>query len=353
MGKEQRRIGVTAGCPAGIGPEVLARAVAEASLDDEVELLLFGPASLLVRGAEMAGIAVAQSGEEVRLVSRWYERTVRCLGAPSLERLPAPGRADDASLRFQKEALLEACRAAARGDVQALVTGPIRKRALQDVEGRSFPGQTELLHHYLKKDEGAPLMCFAGGPFVLGLATVHLPLRDVPDAITEARLEHALERLSEAARVVRARDSKQDGAKEAVRVVVFGLNPHAGEEGLLGDEERRVIAPWIEQVRAEGAMAGSVELEGPVGADGFFGAVHRTSEQELPDAVLAMFHDQGLAAYKVLAEGRGVNLTWGLRVPRASPDHGTADGLAGTGRADASSMASALELATRLAARGD
>lgn len=340
---DKRPIGVTAGCPAGVGPEVLARALAESSLDDELEIAFFGPAELLIAGAERAGVAYTRDGDEVNLVSRWYERRVRCLGVPSLAQLPEPGKPDDAALAFQRDALLEVCRAAARGELGALVTGPIRKRALQDVEGRSFPGQTELCHHYLKRDEGPPLMCFAGGPFVLGLATVHLPLKDVSEALSEARLEGALARLEDAARAVRGLAA---GGSARPRLVVLGLNPHAGEGGLLGDEEQRVIGPVVERARAQGRL-----VEGPLPADGFFGSLHRLSSGAIPDGVLAMFHDQGLGPYKVLSQGRGVNLTWGLTVPRTSPDHGTADDLAGTGRADASSMASALELAARLAGR--
>jgi 4-hydroxythreonine-4-phosphate dehydrogenase len=126
--------------------------------------------------------------------------------------------------------------------------------------------------------------------------------------------------------------------------VVLGVNPHAGEGGLLGDDEERVVRPVIARARAEG-----VDVTGPLAADGFFAHLSRHRAGTAPHGVMAMHHDQGLAPYKLLAGGAGVNLTWGLRVPRTSPDHGTADDIAGQGIADATSMTRALELAAALA----
>lgn len=329
-----RRIALLAGCPAGVGPEVLARAVAEASLDDEPELFFVGPKALLLRGASLAGVTAKEHDEEVELAGRFFARRVRCTEAPPLPSLPTPGAPDEAALVFQREALLLAIEAARAGEVSALVTGPVRKRALV-VEGKQYPGQTELLSARLKRDDDPPLMCFWGGPFALGLCTVHLPLREVATAMTEARVESALRRLFEAAAAL--------FCVERPRLCALGLNPHAGEGGLFGDEEARLIAPVLERLRKEG-----IDVEGPWPADGFFASVRRRSAEKMPHGVLAMFHDQGLGPYKILAEGRGVNLTWGLPVPRTSPDHGTADDVAGKGKADASSMTAALALAARL-----
>lgn len=337
------RIGVTAGCPAGVGPEVTAAAMLAADLDDnQVRCVFLGPASVLLRGAVVAGLhGEREAGSHTRVVleREGRSRVIECEEHDDL-RLDnvTYGHPDKAALRFQKAALLVAAEAASAGRVHAIVTGPIRKKALVDVSGRAFPGQTELLHHYLARDDRAPLMCFAGGPFVLGLATVHVPLQDVTAGITKERLELCLDRLSHAARRVMG--------VMTPRLCVLGVNPHAGEGGLLGTEERDVVSPVLEAARGRGTL-----VEGPLPADGFFAGVHRRTADTMPHGVLAMYHDQGLAPYKLLAKGHGVNLTWGLTVPRTSPDHGTADDIAGQGVADPSSTTAALELAAKLALR--
>lgn len=274
----------------------------------------------------------------MRLSLEGRERVVACEEHAPLQVRNGPyGPFDEAALAFQREALLAAARGAKEGRFDAIVTGPIRKQALQDVEGRAFPGQTELLHHYLGADDDEALMCFAGGPFVLGLATVHVPLREVTTTLATARVELCLSRLDDAA-------SRVLGAATP-RLVVLGVNPHAGEGGLLGTEERDVLVPALDDARARG-----LHVEGPLPADGFFASLARRAPDALPHGVLAMHHDQGLAPYKLLAGGKGVNLTWGLVVPRTSPDHGTADDIAGKGVADPSSTTAALELAARLVA---
>lgn len=335
------RIGVTAGCPAGIGPEVVASALARADLDDtRVTCAFFGPPELLLQGAKLAGISAERvEGARVRLKGDGRERLVDLEEHTPLRVPDGPyGPVDEAALRFQRDALLAAAKAASEGRLDAIVTGPVRKQALQDVEGRAYPGQTELLHHFLKADDDEPLMCFAGGPFVLGLATVHVPLREVTTTLTSARVRLCLSRLADAAARVLATDEP--------RLVVLGVNPHAGEGGLLGSEERDVLAPALADARARG-----LHVEGPLPADGFFASLKRRTNESMPHGVLAMHHDQGLAPYKLLAGGEGVNVTWGLVVPRTSPDHGTADDIAGRGVADASSTTAALALAARLASR--
>lgn len=336
------RIAVTPGCPAGIGPEVVTAALAHAALDDErVRCTFLGPAELLSWAAEIVGVtAEVLPGEilRVRLAANGHERIVDIEEHAPLEVPKGPyGAVDEAALRFQREALLAAVRGAREGRFHAVVTGPVRKPALQDVEGHAFPGQTELFHHFLGGDDEEPLMCFTGGPFVLGLATVHVPLREVSEALTPARLRLCLRRLEDATRRVLG--------VEAPRLAVLGVNPHAGEGGLLGSEEKDVVIPALEEARAEGLL-----VDGPLPADGFFASLRHRAPDAVPHGVLAMHHDQGLAPYKLLAEGKGVNLTWGLTLPRTSPDHGTADDLAHKGVADPSSTTAALELAARLIA---
>lgn len=342
------RIGVTAGCPAGIGPEVVAGALSRATLDDEsVTCVFLGPPELLQGGAALAGIAAERlpgSPDRVRLLAGAEQapersRVVECEHPAGLElRNVSYGRPDEHALHFQRNALVLAAEAARAGRLQAIVTGPVRKKALSDVLGRSFPGQTELLHHFLAADDDEPLMCFTGGPFVLGLVTAHVPLREVSGAVTPERLRVCLARLKGAAQ--RVMDVAQP------RLAVLGVNPHAGEGGLLGDEEARVLEPVLREARGEGLV-----VEGPLPADGFFASLSRRQKDAMPHGVLAMHHDQGLAPYKMLGRGKGVNLTWGLTVPRTSPDHGTADDIAGRGVADASSTTAALELAAQLLVR--
>lgn len=329
-------IGITPGCPAGIGPEVIARAIVDAALPARVRLVFHASAEQLLEGARRAGVMARRDDDGVRLGRGARARRVTCAVAASDDRGVGvrPGRVDDDALASQRDALLRACAAGQRGDIQALVTGPVRKKALV-IDGVVWPGQTEVVHHWLHADDEPPLMVFAGGPFVLGLATVHLPLAQVSAALTPASLDVSLRRLHEAAQRL--------GRARRPRLVVLGVNPHAGEGGMFGREELDVVEPALARARARG-----LRVEGPVPADGFFADVARGGRR-LPHGVLAMHHDQGLAPYKLLVGGEGINVTWGLRVPRTSPDHGTADALAGRGIASSASMQRALELAALLA----
>lgn len=355
------RLGLTSGCPAGVGPELWPLALAvlarDGWSDENVALHFYGSPALFAEGCRRANIALVHSAHSVRLLG--FE--VACHvntdddhnnegnegndgddgddGARTL-----PGKADDNAIVAQRRSLLDAIAAAKAGEVDAIVTAPVRKRAL-DVDGVQWPGQTELVHHHLAVDDDEPLMVFAGGPFILGLCTVHLPLRAVADAVTVKSVQHALRRLAGATAALRA------DASEATTLVVLGLNPHAGEGGRLGDEEQTTISP---AVAAFQAAHPELVLRGPLPADGFFADVARCQRLGLAtpaDGVLAMTHDQGLAPYKLLCGGAGVNITWGLCVPRTSPDHGTADAIAGTGRADPASTVAALRFARQLGGR--
>jgi 4-hydroxythreonine-4-phosphate dehydrogenase len=337
-------IGLTPGCPAGIGPEVWAKAIQELSttLPKTTRLRWFASSALLLEGARRADIEAEleknDQGDDVVVIGALrVEIAVKDAddrGANAKVRV-----VDDDALACQRDALLRACVAAARGDVHAIVTGPVRKAALV-VNGKHYPGQTELVHHHLHDDDGPPLMVFAGAPFVLGLFTVHVALSAVPGLVQRDPLERAVRRLGEAARALLG--------VQRPHIVVLGVNPHAGEGGLFGDEEERVVKPLLRSLKEAG-----VDVDGPVPADGFFADVARhkkgTATMRGVHAVLAMHHDQGLAPYKLLCGGEGINITWGLRVPRTSPDHGTADAIAGTGKADASSTVAAVNTAVRLA----
>lgn len=230
---------------------------------------------------------------------------------------------------------LENCvQKALEGKVQAIVTGPIEKAALSCLAGGPWPGQTEYFAHHLG-DNGKPFMAFLGGPFIMSMLSVHVALRKVPELVVKSRITECLQALAlECARIL-----KKDPKK--VAIAVLGLNPHAGEQGLLGNEEIEHVVPAIKEMTDQGYT-----ISGPWAADGFFGYLDKASK---PDAVLAMYHDQGLIAYKLLAKGAAVNATLGLCVPRTSPAHGTARELVGTGTASYESTLKALELAIKLA----
>jgi 4-hydroxythreonine-4-phosphate dehydrogenase len=337
-------VALTPGCPAGIGLELLPKALVELTsegrLPARVAWRFCASPALLVEGCRRAVITATRHGDVVSIAGHRVECLVGDDDDPGLGVLP--GRPDAAALACQREGLLRGIEAAVRGEVQALVTAPVRKAALV-VHGVQFPGQTELVHAALRDDDGPPLMVFSGAPFLLGLHTVHVPLCDVSALCQPTSLRRSILRLAQAARRL--------VAAPRPRLVVLGVNPHAGEGGLLGREELEVVEPLLHTLRTERDL--DIELVGPVPADGFFADVARAkrtgSVRGHVDAVLAMHHDQGLGPYKLLCDGDGVNITWGLRVPRTSPDHGTADALAGTGRAAPQSTKAAILTALQLA----
>jgi 4-hydroxythreonine-4-phosphate dehydrogenase len=301
-------IAVTSGEPAGIGPELCA-----ALLSDPVaaRLTIIGDRGLLERTAGRPLPA---------------ERILHVpLLTPSV-----PGRLDPQNARYVLALLDAGIDGCLAGRFDALVTAPVHKGVINDA-GIPFTGHTE----YLAKRCGAalPVMMLVGGGLRVALATTHLPLAKVSAALTADRLEQVI-------RVLEA-DLRAKFALAAPRILVCGLNPHAGEGGHLGREEIEVIAPVLERLRAEG-----LGLTGPVPADTAFLPERLAGH----DAVLAMYHDQGLPVLKHASFGHAVNVTLGLPIVRTSVDHGTALDLAGTGRADAGSLRAALRLATELCA---
>jgi 4-hydroxythreonine-4-phosphate dehydrogenase len=228
------------------------------------------------------------------------------------------------------EALHEAAAACLRGDFHGLVTGPVHK-ANVNAGGIAYTGTTELLARHAGR---AVVMMLANDIVRVALATTHLPLRAVADAITQDGLARTLRIVHDALRA--------DFGIDAPRIAVLGLNPHAGEAGHLGHEELDVIAPVLGRLRAEG-----MDLRGPLPADTAFLPAHLREV----DAVVAMYHDQGLPVLKYSGFEQAVNLTLGLPYPRVAVDHGTALDIAGTGRADPSSLAAAVATCARMAAR--
>jgi 4-hydroxythreonine-4-phosphate dehydrogenase len=299
------RLAVTLGDPRGIGPEVVARALGDAPLAADV--ILVGPDDLL------SGIAVRSRVG----VGSW--------GGGSGERGDDPNRMREAGL-LSVRSIERAVWLARAGEVDAIVTGPVEKRALH-LAGYPVPGVTELLSR-LTGDTPTAMM-LAAGPLRVVLVTTHIPLREVPHRLTTDGIV-AVGRLTAAALT-------RWWGLASPRLALCALNPHAGEGGLFGDEDERILRPAAERLGAAG----------PLPADTVFVKALRGAF----DAVLAPYHDVGMTAVKVAGFGKGVNVTLGLPFPRTSPDHGTAFDIAGRGVADPSSMRTALELAVQLAQR--
>ena len=290
------RIGISLGDPSGIGVEVTLAALAIPKVKRALTPVLFGDAS------------VHAGSHELRVVSQ----------LPANDR--KPGKPTRAGGLAQLAYVHAAITAAKLGEVDGICTAPVSKEAITKA-GVPFAGHTEVL----AASFGVEVMMLMKGPLLsVALATNHLPLRAVPDALTTPMLVAQLELLD---RGLRSRLGHRP------RIAVCGLNPHAGDGGVLGSEEARIISPAIRRAKELG-----IDVSGPFAADGLF-----ASARKFPyDVALAMFHDQGLVATKTLDFERTVNVTLGLPVPRTSPDHGVAYDIAGKGRADPRPMVSAL-----------
>lgn len=319
------RLAVTVGEPAGIGPELLVR-LAHAPI--AAELVVIGDGQAIREAAEQLrqpinprafntqGRIHARDAGDVSLIDQPLSARTR------------PGRLDRANGEAVVATLARATDGCLQGEFDALMTLPVHKGIINDA-GTPFSGHTEYLADRAKS---TVLMLLVAGTLRVALATTHLPLREVPDAITPQRL---LERL-------RLLDSglRRDFGIANPRIAVLGLNPHAGEGGHLGREEMDVIAPVVSALRAEG-----LRLDGPLSADTAFTAARR----DRYDAYFAMYHDQGLTVLKALGFGSAVNVTLGLPFVRTSVDHGVALDLAGTGQADPGSAIAAAHLALTIA----
>lgn len=284
------RIGITVGDPAGIGPEIAQKAAADPRVREVCEPVLYGPPASTTF---TPGVVAADAG------------------------------------RAAYEAICAAVCDAQKGIINGIATAPVNKLAFARA-GLPWKGHTDLLAHLTGSPRVA--MMFWSEPLKVVLATVHVPLSEVPRSLTRERLDEVIS--------LAAADVPRFGV-ERPRFALAGLNPHAGEEGLMGDEEARVLRPAVESAQGRG-----IAIEGPLPADTVF---VRASRGEF-DAVIACYHDQGLIPVKLLAFGQAVNVTLGLPIVRTSVDHGTAFDIAGQGKADPSSMIAATLLAARLAA---
>ena len=319
-------IALTAGEPAGIGPDLCVQLAVQ---DPTVRVIFVGDPEVLAERACALGAAIDICPyQDVRASS----------SSALMEVLPVPvnrpvtaGRVDPGNAPHVLAMLERAGRGCIEGHFDAVVTAPVHKGVINDA-GIAFQGQTEYFASLC--GQVMPVMMLVASGIRVALATTHLPLRRVPAAIT-------VERLEEVIRVLQ-RDLVERFGIRNPRVDVCGLNPHAGEGGHLGHEETAIIQPTLEKLRAEG-----LDLRGPLPADTAF-TPERLADT---DAVLAMFHDQGLPVLKHLGFGVAVNVTLGLPIIRTSVDHGTALDIAATGAASSGSLVAAVELAAELATR--
>ncbi len=298
------RLAFTCGDPAGVGPEIIVAWLAAHPVEAG-GVAVIGPTRWLATLPPGAGQRVAVGPDDFAAV---------------------PGRPTEAGARVAQAALERAAAGSLSGEFAGVVTGPVSKEWLARV-GYAFPGQTEF---FAARWGGEPTMAFCGGRLRVALLTWHIPLRDVPAQLTAENLT----------RTVRAADelARAEGVGTP-RIAVCGLNPHAGEAGLLGHEERDIIDPILDSLRRD--LPG---LSRTLPGDTVFGRMLRGEF----DVIVALYHDQGLAPLKTVDFDEAVNVTLGLRHVRTSPDHGTAFGIAGQGKASPRSFANAVEVANRL-----
>ncbi|MEA3220540.1 4-hydroxythreonine-4-phosphate dehydrogenase PdxA [Immundisolibacter sp.] len=325
------RLAITVGEPAGIGPDICLELTRTAQAAD-LELTFIGDAGHLLARAAALGQAVGiEPFDPHQPAAAAAPGTLR-VWQVDLPRPPSPGRPDPANALALLEGLDHAVAGCLNGRFDAMVTAPLDKGVICDA-GIPFSGHTE----YLAARTGTAqvVMLLVAGTLRVALATTHLPLRQVPDALSVEGLAGTLRILDH--------DLRSRFGIARPRIAVCGLNPHAGERGHLGREEIDLIAPAIAAARARG-----LDLTGPLPADTLFTPARLTPF----DAVLAMYHDQGLPVLKYAGFGQAVNVTLGLPIIRSSVDHGTAYDLAATGKADAGSLRAAVTLAAELVRAG-
>ncbi|KHL26291.1 4-hydroxythreonine-4-phosphate dehydrogenase [Croceibacterium mercuriale] len=325
-------LALSLGDPAGIGPELIAACWAERQAADLPPFFVVGGARLLVAAAATRGIRLPVATITDPAQAAWcFADALPVLG--ELDGDYRPGQPDAAGARLALASLEQATALVTRQTAAALVTGPIAKAELAQV-GFAFPGQTEFVAHACGVAADDAVMMLAGPALRTVPLTVHCALSSVPALLSVALIERRA--------TIVAWAMQRDFGIAAPRLAICGLNPHAGEDGRMGDEEIRIIAPAIAALRAAGWDA-----TGPHPADALFTPRARATY----DVAIAMYHDQALIPLKALDFDQGVNVTLGLPVVRTSPDHGTAFGIAGRNQADPGATFAAIRMAAQLATR--
>lgn len=327
------RIGISCGDLNGIGLEVVLKCFEDVRMLAELTPILYCSSKAVNLHRKALDLDEVQlnrindareaAPRKFNLVNLWEEDVEIELGKPSGE-----------LASYAIKSLEAAAQDLASGKVDVLVTAPIDKNSMQQA-GFAYPGHTEFLQHMAGSDSDV-LMLLVGEGLRVGTVTGHIPLKDVAEAITTERIVSKARMLHQSL--------QRDFGVPAPRIAILGLNPHAGDGGTLGSEDKERIVPAIRKLNEEGILA-----MGPYPADGFFG----NGSYKHFDGVLAMYHDQGLAPFKALSFGHGVNFTAGLPIVRTSPDHGTGLGIAGQGIADAGSFRAAVWLACDIRANRD
>lgn len=319
------RLVLTPGEPAGIGPDLV---VALAAQQLPAELVIIADKTLLKERARLLGLDIEiREWQETAEGKPFLPGTLTVIHEPLMEQVTA-GQLNPANSQYVLNTLDVAITGCLDGRFDAMVTGPVHKGIINEA-GIPFTGHTEYLA--LRTGYSLPVMMLATPGLRVALATTHLPLSEVADAITGQRLSQIITILNNALR--------DRFAIESPHILVCGLNPHAGEDGHLGREEIDTMIPVLNQLRDSG-----LDLDGPLPADTLF----IPEKLERADAVLAMYHDQGLPVLKHMGFGQAVNVTLGLPIIRTSVDHGVAMDLAGTGKANIGSFAYAIEVATEM-----
>lgn len=322
MSEQRIKVAITSGDPNGVGLETIIKVFADPRMTDSITPVIYAHPELVKAHKKISGVeefpynsihsAEEALAKKVNLINVWkdYKGTVQF------------GKADKEAGMFAFKSLEAAVNDLASNKVDVIVTAPINKDTIQSKEF-PFPGHTEYLAKFANTDK--VLMFLVSDVLKVGIVTGHLPLKDVAKEITKDRIIEKLQMMNESL--------IKDFGVNKPRIAVLGLNPHAGDNGLLGTEEKDVILPAVREASEKGLYA-----FGPYGADGFFGSGNYTKF----DAVLAMYHDQGLAPFKAIAFEQGVNFTAGLPIVRTSPDHGTSYDIAGQGIADEGSLRAAI-----------
>jgi len=325
-------LAVSLGDPAGIGPEIIAEAWARREAEGMPPFFVVGGAGVLAQAAHTRNLALkVERIADPAHAANVFQRALPVLGTEECNF--TPGAPDKSGAKLALHSLETATRLAREGNASGVVTAPIAKSELARI-GFAFPGQTEFLAAACGLEEQDAVMMLAGPSLRAVPLTVHCALAEIPGLLSQELITHR-------ARIVASALQRDFGIAHP-RLAVCGLNPHAGEGGKFGDEEVRIIAPAIANLRAEGYA-----VTGPHPADALFTPRARATY----DAALAMYHDQALIPLKALDVDEGVNVTLGLPIVRTSPDHGTAFNIAGRAIADPGAMIAAIRMAGEMAAR--
>lgn len=317
-------VGISIGDLNGIGPEVVLKTFSDSRLLDHITPVIYASSKTIAfyrktLNLEKFNYHQAKNFEDI---NRKKVNVLNCW-EDSVE--ISPGTVSEISGRYAAISLRSATEDLKSGKLQGIVTAPINKKNIQS-ETFDYPGHTEFFADFFEAKE--TLMMLVSEELRVGVVTGHIPLKSVADKITKDRITKKLK--------VMEKSLKKDFGINKPKIAVLGLNPHAGDDSLLGNEEERVISPVIDELKAKGKL-----VFGPFSADGFFGSLQFRKY----DGIMAMYHDQGLIPFKTISFENGVNFTAGLPVVRTSPDHGTAYDLAGKGVADEGSMRRAVMLA--------